>query len=87
MDKEFTGLFDSGNGENGDDDGRGDTGVHIFMRHYGWIYQTELVAEHEKISLEKAFEIPTINYLNDLAYLKAKGEYMKEQMNKYGNKH
>jgi hypothetical protein len=55
------------------------------MRNYGWIYQSKLVAEHEGITLEKAFDTPTLQFLNDLAYIKAKNEYDREQLKKvYG---
>ena len=87
LDKEFEGLFDTRDDEEDDAlSGRG--GVSNFMRYYGWIYQTELVATLEKITLEQAYEIPTLQYLNDLAYLKAKGEYEAEQLKKaYGKKY
>jgi hypothetical protein len=55
------------------------------MRNYGWIYQAKLVAEHEGIRLEKAFDLNTLQFLNDLAYIKAKNEYDREQLKKvYG---
>lgn len=58
------------------------------MRYYGLIYQTELVANFEKITLEQCYELPLLQYLNDLAYLKAKGEYESEQVRKaYGKKY
>jgi hypothetical protein len=57
------------------------------MRYYGWLYQIELVANYEKITLEDTYNLPTIQFLNDLAYLKAKGEYEAEQLKKaYGKK-
>lgn len=58
------------------------------MHYYGWIYQAELVSNYEKITLEATYELPTIQFLNDLAYLKAKGEYEAEQVKKaYGKKY
>ena len=55
------------------------------MREYGWIYQTKLVADHEKISLAESFELSTINFLNDLAYIKSKMEHDNELIKKqYG---
>jgi hypothetical protein len=45
------------------------------MRHYGWHYQVELVARLEGIPLGDAYELTTLHFLNDLAYLKAKGEH------------
>lgn len=53
-----------------------------FMQRFGWIYQATIVAEHEKIRLEQVYDMMTIQFLNDLSYLKAKGEYDKEQIKK-----
>ena len=86
MDKSFKGLFDAGDdGEDEQDRSRGN--VSNFMRDFGWIYQTELVAKYERIKVSDAYELSTINYLNDLSYLKAKSEYESEQLKKaYGKK-
>ena len=55
------------------------------MQNYGWIYQAKLIADHEAIRLEEVYKLPTIQFLNDLAYLKAKAEHDKEQLKKvYG---
>ena len=43
---------------------------YIFNRYYGWIYSATQVAEHERITLDQAFELPVLQFLNDLAYLK-----------------
>ena len=88
MDKEFKGLFDQSDESEGDDGIPDRSGVSVFMQHFGWIYQATLVAEHERITLEQAFEIKTINFLNDLVYLKSKSDYEKEIMKKaYGKIH
>ena len=85
MDSQFKGLFgqaDDGGGSDGEESGRGMGG---FMQHYGWIYQAKLVADFEGITLNQAFDLPTINFLNDLAYLKAKMEHDNELIKKqYG---
>jgi hypothetical protein len=87
LDKEFEGLFDKRDDDE-DDKVSSRSGVSNFMRYYGWIYQTELVADFEKITLEQSYELPLLQYLNDLAYLKAKGEYEAEQLRKaYGKKY
>jgi hypothetical protein len=87
LDKSFPGLFEIGDNEDVDDrvSSRDDTPG--FMRQYGWIYQAKLVADHEKISLEQSFELSTINFLNDLSYIKGKAEYDKEQSRKNGKKY
>jgi len=87
LDKDFEGLFDKRDDDE-DDKVSSRSGVSNFMRYYGWIYQTELVADFEKITLEQSYELPLLQYLNDLAYLKAKGEYEAEQLRKaYGKKY
>jgi hypothetical protein len=83
LDKGFTGLFDKGDDGEGVDEVSGRSSVSNFMRYYGWIYQTELVAEFERISLEEAYELPALQFLNDLAYLKAKGEHEKLEMKRW----
>jgi hypothetical protein len=45
------------------------------MEQYGWIYQAELVSQYERIELTKVYDMPTVHFLNDLAYLKSKNEY------------
>lgn len=44
------------------------------------------VAEHERISLESVQELGTINFLNDLAYLKDKARHDKEEFEKWRRK-
>lgn len=85
LDKEFKGLFDQRDDDEGDEQVSSRESVHPFMRNYGWIYQAKLVAEHEGIRLEKVYDLSTIQFLNDLAYIKAKNEYDREQIKKvYG---
>lgn len=57
------------------------------MRRYGWIYQATLIAEHEKIKLDDVYNLPTIQALNDLAYLKSKTAHDREQIKKAYAKH
>ena len=77
--KEYSGLFELD--EEGEDvevkkDGFNET--------YGWIYSATQVAEHERITLEQAFDLPVRQALNDLSYLKAKRQYDEQQMKKHG---
>jgi len=81
LDKEFEGLFDIRDDEESNEVSSR-SGVSKFMQYYGWIYQTELVAAFERITLESTYELPTIQFLNDLAYLKSKGEYEAEELKK-----
>ena len=83
MDKGFSGLFDSGDdGEEANEVSVRDS-VSSFMRYYGWIYQAALVAEFERIPLEAVYDLPTLQFLNDLAYLKSKSEHDKLEMKRW----
>ena len=75
MDALFKGLFD----EPVQDDNAGGTS-NWFGESYGWIYSTAQVAEHERITLDEAFNLPTLQYLGDLSYIKAKARHEAEQI-------
>ena len=49
--------------------------VHPFSEQYGWIYSATKVAELEGITLDKAYDLPIIQALNDLAFLKSKQKF------------
>ena len=48
------------------------------MQDFGWQYNAVSVRELEGISLDAAWELPYIQFLNDLAYIKAYQAHMKE---------
>jgi len=84
IDKNYPLLFDQSNTE----DEIQDLGIEqTFMKYYGWIYSTAAVAEHERITMDQSFELPVIQYLNDLAYLKMKGKMEKAQFERLNKKH
>ena len=84
LDRKFKGLFDIGEpDEQPGRDGRTISGG--FMEKFGWIYQATIVAEHEKIKLDEVYELPIIQFLNDLSYLKAKNAYDNEQLKQIRN--
>lgn len=41
-----------------------------------------MVSQHENISLDEVWELPVIQFLNDLVYLKAKRNWENEQAKK-----
>lgn len=84
LDRKFKGLFDEGNTEESTDEASREVGGN-FMAKFGWIYQATIVAEHEKIKLDEVYQLPTIQFLNDLSYLKAKSAYENEQIKKLKN--
>lgn len=87
LDNEFKGLFEGGDDKVGDESGGGRDDDSGFMRQYGWIYQASLIRDFEKIRLEEVYQLPTINALNDLSYLKSKANYDSIQMKKAYGKH
>jgi hypothetical protein len=83
LDKGFEGLFGSGNDGEESNEVSGRDSISNFMRFYGWIYQASLVAEFERIKMEEVYDLPTIQFLNDLAYLKAKAEHERLEMKRW----
>ena len=48
------------------------------MRDFGWQYNAGLVAERERITLDQAYNLPYLQFLNDLAYIKAYEAHLRE---------
>lgn len=72
IDGQFAALFDKGDDEDGEISEGGKGHIEQFNKYYGWLYQTVIVAEHERITLDQAYELPIMQYLNDLVYIGAK---------------
>ena len=70
----YKGLFESD--EVVEDDGKMEK-PHPFIDQYGWIYSAKEVAQHEGITLDKAFDLPILQAFNALAYLKSEQSYQK----------
>jgi len=68
----FKGLFGDSDGEANDGETTVDAVAANFLKHFGWIYNAKIVAEHEGIILDKVYDLPVIQFLNDLNYLKQK---------------
>ena len=71
--KDLFGLEKSESGPDEDDK---------FNKRWGWIYSATQVAEYEKINLEQAMRLPVRQAFNGLSFLKAKGKYESELLNK-----
>lgn len=78
--KGYSGLF--GLSEN-DEEIEEDTQADPFNKQWGWIYSATQVAKHERITLDQAFDLPIRQALNDLAFLKDKNEYDKQQLKRH----
>ena len=84
MDGNFSSLFDKDVPTDNEPDPSPSGGISEgFNKTYGWIFNAESVADFERIKLDEVYELPTLQFLNDLAYLKAKAAMEKEQLNKY----
>jgi len=70
----YKGLFESD--EVVEEDGKMEK-PHSFIEQYGWIYSAKEVAQHEGITLDKAFDLPILQAFNALAYLKSEQAYQK----------
>lgn len=53
-----------------------------FNKRWGWIYSATQVAEYERITLDDAMKLPVRQAFNGLSFLKAKGKYEAELLNK-----
>jgi hypothetical protein len=84
IDRQFKGLFDEQPGTEENDAKHRGLGSG-FMEKFGWIYQATIVAEHEKIKLDEVYELPIMQFLNDLSYIKAKSAYDADQLKRISN--
>ena len=50
------------------------------MKKYGWIYQAELVADFERVTLDEVMAFPLRRFLNDLIYITNKNIFLNEQL-------
>jgi hypothetical protein len=79
VDRNYPVLF--GERVESEDDGEPDQSIErVFARYYGWIYSATVVADHERITLDQAFELPVLQFLNGLAYIKMKNKVEAKQM-------
>jgi hypothetical protein len=75
LDRGFKGLFENPVGDAGGESvGKGSS---RFVEYYGWQYSTTQVAEYYRITLNEAYQLPAIEYLNALSYLKAYRDYLR----------
>jgi len=79
LDRSFSGLYDIGDDEGGDETNGSGFGGGTFIKVYGWHYTCYLVAAQENIAVKEVFEMKTIEFLNAMAYMKAKNSYDREQ--------
>jgi hypothetical protein len=63
---------------NGEQDSGGEGSP--FMARWGWVFSTKQVADFNNITVNDAYDLRVIEYLNTLAYLK---DYNKHKDNEY----
>ena len=68
----FKGLFGDSDEAGNDEEPTTDIIAANFLKHFGWIYNVHIVAEFERIETDKVYDLPVIQFLNDLNYLKQK---------------
>ena len=54
-----------------------------FMERWGWVHSTKQVADFQNITVNQAFELKVIEYLNTLAYLKDYNKYKDNEYKKW----
>lgn len=67
LNEKYKGLFDDG--ADVEDNGKG------FSKDYIWLFNAKSVAEFEQISIDEVWELPIMQFLNDLGYLKYKNKW------------
>lgn len=86
--RKYEGLFSKHYDTDGEDiEGQSGDADNSFNGRFGWIYSTTIIAEHERITLDEAWELPVIQSLNALVYLKAKNEHDNDLITRHGNKY
>jgi hypothetical protein len=89
LNKSYGTLFGQRNiEEQENNEGEVERNTETFEARWGWVYNAELIKGFEGVSLNQVWELPIIQALNGLAYLKDKNQNERrqiEQMNsKYG---
>jgi hypothetical protein len=67
----FASLFNVQNNSE-DEDGEGSKDPTGFTQKFGWIYNAKMVSEFEFISVDAVMDLPVLQFLNDLNYIKTK---------------
>ena len=71
INESYPALFDTG--DDGEDAGDGgETDPTGFTKSFGWIYNAKMVSEFEGISLDAVWNLPVLQFLNGLLYIKQK---------------
>jgi len=72
INKQYNNLLNAESGSSGEGSG--------FMERWGWVFSTKQVADFQNITVNAAYDLRVIEYLNTLAYLK---DYNKDKEAQY----
>lgn len=72
--QQYKGLFEINEDEQEE---RADENEHPFIKQYSWHLSAGELAKHEGITFEQAFDLPVLQALNGMAYLKSKAAFEK----------
>jgi hypothetical protein len=77
-DNKYPGLFGEPVDSGGTNDSIASEGKRKgFMHRFGWIYNVKQIADFKNITVDEAWNTPTVEALNILSYLKAYDGYLK----------
>ncbi len=83
LNKGYGTLFGQGNTEEQEgNEGEVERNTETFEARWGWVYNAELIKGFEGVSLNEVWELPIIQALNGLAYLKDKNQNEVRQIEK-----
>jgi hypothetical protein len=75
----YHGLFDSTDEFEEGQQKKSATIEESFASNWGWIYNAKQVSEFEAIGLDAVYDLPVVQFLNDLSYLKSKRQLDEHQ--------
>jgi len=82
LNEQYNGLFGKTDREVVEGEKKSPTLEDNFGNDWGWFYSAKEVSTLEGIPLDKVYELPVVQFLNDLSYLKSKkqlDEYQYQQ--------
>ena len=71
---QYKGLFGTADKELDDEPKSAKTIEDEFQDNFGWVYNAVQVAELERITLDEVYNLPVVQFLNNLSYLKQRSQ-------------
>lgn len=76
---QYKGLFGTADQELDDEPKTSKSVEDEFQDNFGWVYNASQVAEFERVTLDEVYDLPVVQFLNDLSYLKQKRQVDEHQ--------